>query len=984
MRSQRHLWAAGISGDRPILLLRIDAIEDLEIVRQLLKAHEYLNSKHFAVDLVFLNEKRVSYIQDLQLAIEEQIRKTVIDTARVPTGGGQVFALRADILPQDTLVMLPSVARVVLHARSGTLSDQLTRLRGLPLPQRVLRKELAEPFPAATAASRPDGEGLEFFNGFGGFDKDANEYVIHSSPRSPTPAPWINVIANPDFGMHCSAEGPGPTWSGNSRECQITPWSNDPVRNPSSEVIYVRDSQSGVVTSPCMSPLMKKTGTFRTRHGFGYSVYHCDDAGLSMELLQFVPLQDTVKLGRLRIAQKGGGRRQLSITYFVDLVLGAQRSASAPHIFTQIDEETGALFAQNIWNDFFGGRVVFVDLCGSQASWSGDRLQFIGRYGSLSSPLTVMNGEILPNTTGAGLDPCAALQANLTLQGGAPEEFRILLGSAASEAEARMLIRKYRETNFDAALSEVKSFWKETLGAVQVNTPDPSFDFVMNGWLLYQTLACRMFGRAGFYQASGAYGMRDQLQDSMAIVALKPGLAREHLLRAAGRQFPEGDLQHWWLPQSGAGIRTRISDDCVWLAYCVHHYVKVTGDADILDESVPFLEGRRLEEGEHEAYFEPSVSLETATIYEHCARALDRSLVNGPHGLPLFGTGDWNDGMNRVGERGQGESVWLGWFLYTTLGAFRSHALARGDAAHAGAWKQHMDGLSAALNAHGWDGQWYRRGYFDDGTPLGSSRNAECRIDCIAQSWAVLSGAAAPDRATAALAKAYEQLVKPDQALALLFAPPFDTSLPDPGYIKAYPPGIRENGGQYTHAAVWSIFAHAKLGEADRAGQLFAMLNPINHARTLEEAMRYRVEPYVVAADIYSVGDNSGRGGWTWYTGAAGWLYRAGLEAILGVSREGETLLIQPCIPPTWQEYSLRYRFGSTDYNIKVSRDGDANSIETGDVEHVARGTYRIRLRDNGGTINLYLILEKARQGNVADREEPNVSPLRPSTFVQE
>lgn len=974
MRNQRQLWSTGISGEKPILLLRIDAVEDLEIVHQLLQAHEYWNSKHFAVDLVFLNEKRASYIQDLQLAIEELIRKSTIDPHRTAHGGsGQAFALRSDILPQDTLAMLPAVARVVLHARSGTLPDQLLRLRSRALPPRTSKRP---PHELPTAGRKPleaGGQGLAFFNGFGGFDRKAGEYVIFPSHRNPTPAPWINVIANPHFGMHCSAEGPGFTWSGNSRECQITPWLNDAVSNRPSEVLYIRDQRTGRVTSPCLAPLFRGSGSYRTRHGFGYSVYGADDAGLSMELLQFVPLADTIKLERLRVAQNAAGSRQLTVTFYADLVLGSRRAGSAPYVSTEIDAETGALFVHNKWNEFFGGRVVFVDLCGAQVNWSGDRQHFIGRYGSLASPRAIVDGEGLSNTTGAGLDPCAALQAKITLKDAATEEVRILVGSAADEAEARALIGKYRNADFDAVLSEVKNFWRETLGAIEVATPDPAFDLVINGWLLYQALACRMFGRAGFYQASGAYGMRDQLQDSMALAVVRPEIAREHVLRAVGRQFLEGDLQHWWLPDSGVGVRTRISDDTVWLAYCVHHYVKVTGDTGVLDEQVPFLEGRQLEAEEHEAYFEPIVSAQTASVYAHCALALDRSLAVGGHGLPLFGTGDWNDGMNRVGEHGKGESVWLGWFLYSALGAFRALAAARGDTKHAEAWKRHMEKLSAAIEAHGWDGQWYRRGYFDDGTPLGSAQNDECRIDSIAQSWAVLSGAGDSGRAEKSLNQSYEQLVKADDGLALLFAPPFDKSLPDPGYIKAYPPGIRENGGQYTHGAIWSVFAHAKRNDSERAGRLFSLLNPINHALTKEDALRYRVEPYVVAADIYSVGHNRGRGGWTWYTGAAGWLYRAGLEAILGMSREGDILRIKPCIPPSWPGFSLRYRFGNTSYDIEVSQDGKFEFEDTEDVERLSSGEYLIQLRDMGGTTSLKLVLDKVPD----EKSLPQVSRLR-------
>jgi cyclic beta-1,2-glucan synthetase len=536
-----------------------------------------------------------------------------------------------------------------------------------------------------------------------------------------------------------------------------------------------------------------------------------------------------------------------------------------------------------------------------------------------------------------------------------------MLGAAPNAGEAQSLITRYRASRIDEVLGDVKRYWSETLGAVQVRTPDRALDIMLNGWLLYQSLACRMWARSGFYQTSGAYGFRDQLQDSMALLTTRPAIAREHVLRAAARQFVEGDFQHWWLPATGMGVRTRISDDTVWLANCVSHYVKVTGDRDILDETVPFIEGRGLAPGEHDGFFQPALSEDSASLYEHCARALDRSLPSGAHGLPLMGTGDWNDGMNRVGEDGKGESVWLGWFLLTTLKAFAPVADERGDVKRAAAWRERVKGLQAALEKHGWDGKWYRRGFFDDGTPLGSVQNEECRIDSIAQSWAVLSGGAAPERAAAAMDESYRQLVRPEDSLALLFTPPFDKTPKDPGYIKAYPPGIRENGGQYTHGAIWSVFAHSKLDQAERALELFSLLNPINHSRTEQEARIYRVEPYVIAADVYSVPPHVGRGGWTWYTGSAGWMYRAGLEAILGVTREGALLRIKPCIPVTWPEFDISLQFGSTRYEIKLSRHRDGADDLPPDVQRLSPGEFLISLKDDGGVRSITLPLIAAR-----------------------
>ncbi len=959
IHAQSALWPLGISGNKPMLLVRIDAVEDIEIVRQLLRAHEYWSAKRLAVDLVILNDRRSSYMQDLQTAIDDLIRKTRADAAGgAMSGVGQIYALRADLLPQQTYAMLPAVARVVLSARSGSLASQLARVRTAgpvvarvrPPARRISRSG------AAIASATP--AGLSFFNGHGGFDEERGEYVILHDPRKPTPAPWINVIANPNFGTHCAADGGGYTWTGNSRESQITGWANDPVGNRPGEAVYVRDERSGVLTGPCVAPLRHGHGVFRTRHGFGYTLFEGEDAGLRMEFLQVVPIADSVKIGRLRITTDSTTPRQLSVTFYAELVLGSLRAASAPFITTEIDSQTGAVFARNRWNPDFGERVVFADLCGRQTAWTGDREEFLGRFGTLAAPRALALEETLSNRTGGGLDPCAALQQKIMVTAGQPADVTIVLGAAANDAGAQILIERYRLADPDAILAEVKSYWTDTLGAVQVRTPDRAFDIMLNGWLLYQTLACRMWARSGFYQASGAYGFRDQLQDSMALAGVLPDIARQHILRAAARQFVEGDVQHWWLPANGMGVRTRISDDKVWLAYCMLHYIKTTGDTAILDETASFLDGRALQPGEHDAFYQPTVLDRTATLYEHCALAVDRSLLAGPHGLPLIGSGDWNDGMNRVGEQGRGESVWLGWFLFATLKAFEPVAAARADRRRVAAWRKRMASLQQALDEHGWDGNWYRRGYFDDGTPLGSAQNDECRIDAIAQSWAVISGAGRPERAVAAMEAVDRQLVRPADGIALLFTPPFDISLPDPGYIKAYPPGIRENGGQYTHGAIWSIFAHARLGQAERAASLYALINPVNHARSEAEVRRYRVEPYVIAADVYSVPPYVGRGGWTWYTGAAGWMYRAGLEAILGVVREGGKLRVKPCIPASWPGFQVSMKCGATRYEITVTRNQTKSSASDPHVQRVSSGEYLIELEDNGGTSRIELMLE--------------------------
>jgi cyclic beta-1,2-glucan synthetase len=625
-------------------------------------------------------------------------------------------------------------------------------------------------------------------------------------------------------------------------------------------------------------------------------------------------------------------------------------------VATEIDPVTGAMFARNAWNAAFGSRVAFADLNGWQRDWTGDRREFIGRNGTLSSPAALAGATALSKTVGGGLDPCSALRTNIKLPPHGTVEVVFFLGQAASGEDARSLIARYRAANLDTILSEVSRHWDDVLGAVQVKTPDRPMDIMLNGWLLYQTLACRVWARSAFYQASGAYGFRDQLQDGMALTASRPEITREHLLRAAARQFIEGDVQHWWLPHSGQGVRTRISDDRVWLAYATAQYIDATGDAAVLDEVVPFLEGPRLAAGENESFFQPTVSDEVATLFDHCARGLDQSLAFGAHGLPLIGTGDWNDGMNRVGERGEGESVWLGWFLHSTLTAFALLADARYEMSRGATWRAQAAALLGSLESEAWDGNWYRRAWYDDGTPLGSAASKVCRIDSTAQTWAVISGAAGSERAARAMAAVERELIRPQDGLALLFTPPFDQTRLDPGYIKGYPPGIRENGGQYTHAALWSVMAFARLGQGDKAARLFSLLNPINHARTRAGVQRYKVEPYVVAADVYANPRHVGRGGWTWYTGSAGWMQRAGIESILGLRLQGEVLDLDPCIPKAWPSFEMIVRYRSARYEILVENpDGAGRGIASAQLDDtvIVERPLRVPLTDDGITHHL-------------------------------
>jgi cyclic beta-1,2-glucan synthetase len=958
--SQSSLWPLGISGDLPIVLLRIADYENLDLVHQLLQAHKYWRMKLLAVDLVILNERASSYVQDLQIGIETLVRTSQARLASdVERSSGRVFVLRSDLMPSDTRALLLSISRAVLVGQRGHLSVQLDRVpdtRTAPLPP--TRGAVNGAGPVLHDVPLP--EDLEFFNGLGGFSDSGREYVAILAPGQSTPAPWVNVVANPDFGFQVGTEGGGSTWSANSRENQLTPWSNDPVTDRSGEALYLRDLDADALWSATALPIRDSGVTYVARHGRGYSRFTHTAHEIAVDLRQFVPIDDPIKISRLKLHNKSKRVRNLSVAAYVQWILAASHQSSAAFIATEIDPVTGAMFVQNKWSIPFGSGVAFADMRGRQESWTGDRLEFIGRNGTLASPQGLSGSSPLSGRVGAGLDPCSAMAAQIKLHPGESVEIVFLVGQAANAVQAQELVSRYRAADLDAVQANVAEYWERILGAVQVRTPDRSMDVMLNGWLLYQTVACRMWARAAFYQSSGAFGFRDQLQDGMAILASRPDMTRQYLLRAASRQFIEGDVQHWWLAHSGQGVRTRISDDRAWLAYATANYIEGSGDHAVLDEVLPFLEGARLVPGEHDSFFQPSISDDVGTLFEHCARALDHSLELGAHGLPLIGTGDWNDGMNRVGEEGKGESVWLGWFLFATLNAFAPVAEARGETGRSVAWRAHAAALKGSLEREAWDGDWYLRGWFDDGAALGSAANDECRIDSIAQSWGVLSGAAEPGRAGQAMEAAGRELVLPQSRVALLFKPPFDKTHLEPGYIKGYPAGIRENGGQYTHAAVWSVMALAKLGQGDNATSLYAMLNPINHARTRADVLTYKVEPYVIAADVYATPPHVGRGGWTWYTGSAGLMQRAGVESILGLQVRGSSLRLAPCIPKAWPGFEMTFQHGSATYEIRVDNpDGRESGVRTAELDGkaICASPVAIPLIDDGAIHHVRVVL---------------------------
>ncbi len=919
-RGQSGLWGYAISGDLPIVLLQIGDLANIDLLRQLVQAHAYWRLKGLSVDLVIWNEDRAGYRQVLQEQIMGLIAAGV--EAHVMDKPGGIFVRPAEQISDEDRILVQSVARAIISDRRGALGDQINR-RGLVdvraphlnlprfKPTRAHRVALPTP-----ATPRRD---LLFYNGLGGFTPDGREYVITTAHGQVTPAPWVNVLANPNFGTVISENGMAYTWSENAHEFRLTPWSNDPVSDASGEAFYLRDEESGHFWSPTPLPA-RGAAPYVSRHGFGYSSFEHAEDGLNSELTVYVALDAAIKFSVLKVRNESGRARRLSVTGYVEWVLGDLRPKSNMHVITEIDSVNGALYARNAYNTEFADRIAFFDVDDMTRTYSGDRAEFIGRNGTLENPAAMTRSQ-LSNRVGAGLDPCAAIQIAFELAEGEEREFIFRLGVAGRRGadDVSKLVRRFRgSTAARIALEAVREYWNSTLGAVQVQTPDQSLNLLTNGWLLYQTLACRLWARSGFYQSGGAFGFRDQLQDVMALVHAKPVLVREHLLRCAAHQFREGDVQHWWHPTSGRGVRTHCSDDYLWLPLAMCRYVFATGDSGVLDEVIPFLDGRALDAEEDSHYDVPGRSQESASLYQHGVRAILRGLSFGERGLPLIGSGDWNDGMNLVGVHGKGESVWLGFFLYDVLMKFAELARLHSDTAIAERCVQEATILRRNIEQNGWDGEWYRRAYFDDGTALGSSSNAECQIDAIAQSWAVLSGAGDPQRARSAMAAVDRRLVRRDHVLIQLLDPPFDKSALNPGYIKGYVPGVRENGGQYTHAAIWTVMAFAALGDSQRAWELFDMVNPVNHASSAASMAIYKAEPYVVAADVYAVAPHIGRGGWTWYTGAAGWMYRLILESLLGLKLEVDKLRFVPCLPANWETFQMQYHYRETLYKIVV------------------------------------------------------------------
>ena len=924
------LWSLGISGDLPILLVRVEEFEHAPLVRQALLAHQYWRHKGLITEVVIVNTRPSGYSDELDDRLRLLVRTG--HALQLLDKPGGVFLRRTDQMHPDVYNLLCSVARATLDGGSGPIELQLNRRGRRPelpdafVPKTSRRADEPAPF------TRPP---LSFDNGFGGFDPETGDYVIVLENGDVTPAPWINVLASSKFGCTVSEAGVGCTWALNSHENRITTWNNDPVSDGSGEAIYIRDEETGEFWSPTPLPV-RTPEPYVIRHGKGHSRFEHTTHGIAHTLDWFVPAEDPIRVCRLTLQNLTDRPRRVSVTQFVEWVLGDSRSRAQQLVVTWFDAETETLTAHNHMNLDFPGRAAFLACDRPLHSWTASRTEFVGRNRRACDPVA-MERQGLGRISGRYHDNCGALMTAIDLAPGETADVSFMLGQAATLDESRELVARYRQPGAsDRILTESVDFWRDLLGVVQVKTPDAKLDLLVNGQLLYQATACRLWGRTATYQSSGAFGFRDQLQDVMALLIARPDLVREQIVEASRHQFPEGDVLHWWQPYSGRGVRTHISDDRHWLPLVVAEYLQATGDVSVLDERTAFIDGPLLPLEQEDAYVQPPTSEKAATVYEHCVAALESGRALGVHGLPLIGGGDWNDGMNRVGHEGKGESVWLAWFLNYTLKRFAPLCELRGDTELCASYLAWADSLAAAVETTSWDGSWYRRAYFDDGTPLGTRLAEECRIDAIAQAWATISGAADPDRAAIALDSVEEKLVRREDGLIALLTPPFDSMEHDPGYIKGYVPGVRENGGQYTHAALWVALAYLMRGDGDEAHALIDLINPISHALTRQAAEHYVVEPYVVAADVYAAEPHVGRGGWTWYTGSASWFYRIALESLLGfriVAENGERhLVVDPCIPKRWPGFEITYRHGSATYRIRVENPRGVN----GSVAHVA------------------------------------------------
>lgn len=885
---------------------------DIPLVRQLGLAQQYLAVRGINIPVLVLN-KLAGFQGD---RLDERLADTIhaLNWLGNQNVRPDIDIIRTIDLNEVALRQITRTARVVLDGADGSLWHQLTGM--VPLSAGLEREilKLAKPDNIMRSIKSPE---PEFATVYGGFIDQGRAYRMERTGTTPTPAPWSNVIAGPTFGTLVTETGAGFTWAGNSQGYRLTPWRNEPLQDRPGELIYVHNIERGTVWSP---QILAASGSATTIHRPGASTLTGAYEGVDYELTIFVPITASVpvRIHMLKLSSSDGSTHKLRVTTAIELVLGDIAEHTQQTLSTRWDDLSQALVIGHQGVHSGSGRVAFSAHDVPVYDFTGDRSEFMGPVRGMELP-GGLSSEHLSERTGGDLDAMAVIRSDVELTPAEPITFHGFLGSVEDVSQVADVLAIVRQPgSVGQLLAKAESWWADLSGAIQISTPSRQTDIMVNTWLPYQVLSGRIWGRTGYYQSSGAFGYRDQLQDGLALVYGAPAITRQLIIQAAGHQFIEGDVQHWWQPETTLGLRTRMSDDRLWLPYITARYIESTGDYAILDQKVPFLKGRTLREGELEAYYEAQVSSDIGTILEHCCRAIEVSAVFGARGLPIIGTGDWNDGFNRVGVEGKGESVWLAWFMAIALQDVAGF-VARQDANSPAPdrYREMARTLLHNVEFNAWDGQWYQRAFYDDGTPLGSHASDEAKIDVLAQAWAVMAGGD-HERARTATASAVKYLVDSRHKLVSVLTPAFDHGVKNPGYIKGYMPGIRENGGQYTHGSLWLPMALARQGDPETAVRLLEMMNPIAHTSSREAADRYVVEPYVMAGDVYSLKGHEGRGGWSWYTGSAGWMYRIWLQEILGLKVSGDQLLVEPNIPASWSGYELTYRFGTATYAISI------------------------------------------------------------------
>ena len=955
---QSDLWKYGISGDLPILLVKIKNANDSYCLNEVLKATEYFKTKNVNIEIVIIDEEKYSYENYVREEIETAILNNHLGYLKNIKGG--IFVLSEEEMDKKDLELLKFLSILTIDCSKGTLENNIKEREEEYLEN---YKEIAKEEPVITFAEEQiedidvlkNYENLKYYNEYGGFSNDGKEYLIKVNKNRRLPTVWSNILANEKFGTVITENMGGYTWYKNSRLNRITSWNNNPSSDIPAEVIYIKDMETKKVWSLGLNPLPDNRN-YNVIYGFGYCKFIHNSLGIDQELEIFVPKEDSCKIGLLKLTNKTPNKKRLKLYYYIKPVIGEDEIKTEKNINIQFDRNSNTIIANNRYVNEIDNTNVCISSSEEIKSYTGDKKFFLGN-GGLNNPDGIKKIQ-LNNANSLGKSSCMVIEIEVEIESFSNREISLILGAEDRSVDCKNIAYKYSKIqNCKQELDKVKIYWKQLLERLQVNTPIESINILLNGWCMYQTIVSRLLGRSGYYQSGGAYGYRDQLQDTLALKYLSVEFMKKQIIENSKHQFIEGDVEHWWHTETGRGIRTRFSDDLLWLPYAVIKYIEFTGDYDILNLETPYLIGKVLEKDEDEKYDKYENCIETDTIYEHCIKAIEKSLNFGENNLPKIGSGDWNDALSTVGNKGKGESVWLGFFLYEILNKFINICKYKNNQEKVNKYQEIKMQLQKALNTNAWDGRWYKRAFMDDGNVLGSVENEECRIDSIAQSWSIISQAGNNDKKYISMESLENHLVDRENGIIKLLDPPFAKSKLEPGYIKAYLPGVRENGGQYTHASCWAIIAEAMLGFGDKTVELYKMINPVEHSKTQESSNKYKVEPYVIPADIYGMGNLAGRGGWTWYTGSSGWYYTAGIEYILGIKIKEGYLSIEPCIPKEWKEYSIKYRWKGSIYNIKVVNENQKNTGVEKIILDGIKVENKIKLNDDNKIYNINVIM---------------------------